>query len=162
MSYTYSEESDLLVGDMMFGPSTSKQKYIDGAADDMNAKIGYIYSLPLAPVSPLTALPEYEQLLLKSINNKLASGRLIMDMAIGGEQQTLHAYAKRLVDEANQELMCIANGDVELSAERRATDAVVIAKNTPGIRNVDEESLVLGFENTVMRGRPWYSRPGAL
>lgn len=165
MSEMYSEEGDLLIGDMMLSPTLDKSRYIQAAADDINAKLGYLYKLPLVNQA-FGALPEYQKLLLKSINNKLASGRLILDVAVGGEQATLHAYGMRLINEATNDLMCIANGDVQLDSERRVTDAESASTMVPSVRNYDEESLLLGFENSVMRGGPldpgWWSRPGAV
>lgn len=160
----YSEQADLLIGDMLLSPTLDRDRYIQSAADDINAKIGYLYKIPLVPTD--TELPLYQVLLLKSINNKLASGRLILDVAVGGEQATLHAYGLRLISEAMNDLMCIANGDVELLAERRVTATDQAARLTPSVTNYDDESLMLGFENTVLKGRPldpaWYSRPGKL
>lgn len=155
----YSTVGDMLVGDMMFPAGFDKQKYVTIAAEEMDAKLGVLYALPLAPLEG-AELPLHERLLLKTINNKLASGRLIMDIAIGSEQAAVHAYASRMVNEATRELVLLANGEVDLSAVRR--EVAEAALRVPSVTNVDEESLLLGFENTVLRGEGWYSRPGAL
>lgn len=151
----YSAESDLLTGDMMISARVSKAKFINDAADEIDAKIGWIYETPI----PVADLPRHQALLLKQINNKLASGRLILTLDIAGEQNSLHAYGYRLVREATEELNLIANGVVDLDAPR--LDVEVTANDlTPAIRNHDQESLLLGFEETVLRGTPWWSRPG--
>lgn len=171
----YSEVGDLLLGDMVLGPTVNKQQFVDSAADDMNGKLGVIYKLPLQTTESVSpdgdswktdpgALPEYQQLLLKGCNNKMASGRLILTLDTAGEQTTLHAYGKSLIDEAMAELYCLANGDVDLSAVKTDVAPVTGGKKTPGIKQYDEESLLLGFETNVMGvERPfskWYTRPG--
>lgn len=178
----YSEVGDLLLGDLVLGGGVDRQKFIDQAADDMDAKLGWLYQLPLRPAVPAgevqtdpqgdappvaendwEALPTHEGLLLKGINNKLASGRLILTLDIAGEGTTLHAYGYQLVREANAELSILSNGEAWLTAQRAHPDEEGEADTrTPGIINYDEESLLLGFENTVMRRMtlPWSSQPG--
>lgn len=171
----YSGAEDLLLGDLELG-STNSQKFIDAAAEEMDSKLGVLYQLPLRKAGqdytdeelPVAwkDLPTFQVLLLKHCNNKLASGRLILAISQSAEAPTVHAYGKALIDEAMNELYCLANADVDLSAAR-VTDAVVAPENkTPGIKQYDEESLLLGFEKSVMSGSPWtpgwYSRPGDL
>lgn len=167
----YSEPDALLLGDLILGGGVDKQKFIDQAAEDIDAKLGWIYELPiklalpegeLRPADPdnWTRLPLHEQLLLKGINNKLASGRLILTIDVAGEDSKLQAYGYFLVQEANAELMALANGEIYLSAIRYDPGDQVIRDVIPSVKNQDEESLLLGFENTVMRGCPWWSRPG--
>lgn len=159
----YSEEGDLLVGDVLLPGGFNKDKYIAEATDEIDSKLGFLYSLPIRGAGePPADLPPHEQLLLKVISNKLASGRLIMDVAMAGERQSVHAYGRRLVDEATNDLMQIANGVVEIHAVRLETAVAQEASKIPTVRNQDEESLLLGFENTVLRSEPWYSRPGAV
>ena len=164
-----------MLGDIVVGQGVDRTRFIQQAADDMDAKLGWIYELPLrrqgqtidpqAPVIDPTDdwknLPTHQVLLLKGINNKLASGRLILTLDIAGEGSTLHAYGWQLVREANAELAVLSNGEVFLAAARITDDqAEHDDSRIPGISQPDSESLVLGFENTVMRGVPWYSRPG--
>lgn len=155
----YSDVTDLLLGDLVINPTVDKQKFVDQAAEEIDSKLGWLYKLPLEAISPATLLPGYQLLLLKGINNKLATGWLILTLDIAGEGTTLHAYGWALVREARSELMSLANGEVLLSATRIQSD-LNISDKIPGIHNEDSESLLLGFENTVMRGVPWYSRPG--
>lgn len=165
----YSEEADLLLGDLILSPTLDKQKFIDEAADEINAKLGWLYVLPLAPVGadPVTAtswedLATHEVLTLKTINNRLASGRLILTLDIAGEGTQLHAYGWYLVREALSDLMAIANGQVDLNAIRVNPVESGYADRTPGITNEDDESLLLGFVNTVHNDTPWFSRPGSI
>lgn len=174
----YSVEGDLLLGDVLLGPGFSKAKAVQDAADEMDAKLGYLYALPLRPITPegenplpapdpgepdnrWKSLPAHQVLLLKGINNRLASGRLILAMAVGQEGTTLHAYGYNLVQEALAELLFLANGTAILDAEKMVpVDPDEIGNKAPVAVNHDSESLLEGFESTVMRGKPWYSRPG--
>lgn len=156
----YSSEGDLLIGDVLLPAGFNQAKYITEATDEIDSKLGFLYQLPLTAVEG--DLPPHEALLLKVISNKLASGRLIMDIAMAGERQSVHAYGRRLVDEATNDLLLLANGTVELHAVRSATNVAQESAKVPTIRNQDDESLTLGFENTVLRQEPWYSRPGVL
>jgi hypothetical protein len=165
----YSTVADLLLGDIVLNPALNKQKAVDDAAEEMDSKLGWLYALPLAPVGtdPVTAtsweaLPDHQVLLLKHINNKLASGRLVMALAMPGEQSSLHAYGWNLVKEATAELLLLANGSVLLEAIPLTDTIITSATLAPATINYDSESLLAGFENTVLRGTPWYSRPGTV
>lgn len=158
----YSTVADLLIGDLPIGGATNPQAFVDTAAEEMDSKLGWLYATPIAWEGGDG--PRHEVLLLKQINNKLASGRLILTLAIAEEGTSLHAYGLRLVTEATTELMLIANGDVDLTATK-AESGDVAAQPIPGVRNYDDESLLLGFEENVLRGRGdglrrWYTRPG--
>lgn len=153
----YCEETDLLLGDIRM-PNMDIPKYIESAADEIDSKLGYVYELPLTWSG--TEVPRHEGLLLKSINVRLATGRLLMAAFTSGEDRSLHAYGKSLIDAALADLMCLANGDVDISAGKTDTPVANQDNLVPGIVNHDSESLLDGFENSVMRGVPWYSRPG--
>ncbi len=164
----YSVVADLLLDDLRLKPDFPKQKFVDQAAEEMDSKLGFRFALPLRlegelVPSPTTwlALPPHQVLLLKTINNRLASGRLILSIAVGGEQTSLHAYGYSLVQAALIDLMMVANGDVIFDTALLVPTTPFESK-APAGTNHDEESLLLGFENSVMRDRPWYSRPGAL
>lgn len=153
---SYSTVGDLLTGDLHISLKIDKQKFIDDAAEEIDSKIGFLYTLPL----PFVSLPKHQQLLLKQINNKLASGRLILTLDIVGEENALHAYGLRLVNEAMGELMLIANGQVDLDAPRLVPADDTYVDKTPAGYNRDAESAVDQFENSFMRGEPSYWTPG--
>lgn len=155
----YSRESDLLLGDLMISPKFDKRSFVDDAADEIDAKLGFIYKLPLAGEGDVE-LPPHELLLLKQINNKLASGRLILTVATAGEQNALHAYGLRLVTEATNDLMLIANGVVDLTAVRLGVGATEVRDSAPSIHNHDAESGVDMYEGAVMRPGGAYWNPG--
>jgi hypothetical protein len=164
----YSDASDLLIGDVIISGSIDKEQFIQGAADEIDSKIGWLYQTPIkvegdpSADPPIPALPRHEALLLKGINNKLASGRLIMALDVAGEQTTLHAYGARMVKEAMDELLMIANGDIDLHAPRNEDAAIPVENRIPGVAQEDDESLLLGFVSTVHKGRPWRTEPGKI
>jgi len=156
----YSGIDDLLIGDLLIPDSFSKEKFIGDAADEIDARLGYVYVLPLTQ-DGTAPLPDHELKLLKLISNKMASGRLILALDVAGEDTALHAYGYRLVTEANNDLMALANGAADLTAVRRPVGGTV-RDMAPAIVNHDEESAVDMFEATVMRGEPSYWNPGTV
>lgn len=153
----YSEPDDLLLGDLVVPATIDKGKVVASAAEEIDSKLGFVYALPLRfqtdpPPDPddWTGLPIHQQLLLKQMNNKLASGRLILMLDLAGEDTSLHAYGLRLVTEATNEMMMIANGTVDLDAVRLAPlDSH--PDRAPVVSNHDEESAVEMFEYATMR-----------
>lgn len=97
---SWAEVDDLLIGDIpTSGVDTGR--YLNAAADEITVRLGEIYSLPL----PASAdLPEHQRMLLRLIHSRLASGRLILSLALGEEQASLHAYGQSLVEWAYQQL----------------------------------------------------------
>lgn len=150
----YSSTDDLLLGDLLLPAEFDLDKWVNLASDEMDSRLGFTY------VIPLTGLTDTESLFLRDINNKLASGRLILAQAIGGEDNRLQAYGESLIKDALASLNALTMGDIDLSAAPRIEESADNA-DAPGVINHDHESLMLGFENTVLRGEPWLTRPGA-
>lgn len=144
----YCSKTDLLTGDIplagKYGDGTS---FVNLAADEIDAQIGHIYVTPVVfdesdPQKAAKVRPA--KLLLKKINTLLASGRIILDQAAGGEDDNLHAYGKSMVDEALVLLSGLMAGKIVL------TDAPIIEgtetkANGPSIAQADPYSLVEGF-----------------
>lgn len=154
----YSEVVDLLVGDIVLG-SVDPEKYVNAAADEMDSRIGFVYQLPL-PTVDTTPEPLSLQAaaILKNINNKLASGRLIMAQSIGAERHEVHAYGKSLVDEAYAELALVLNGALPLVGAPPVEG--VDTTGGPAIYNRDEVSSVEAYEDEFF-GQYGVWRPGA-
>lgn len=100
----YCDVSDLLIGDLRLPAAVSVLKYIESAAEEMDSRIGNVYRVPV------TIDPDKRQAyvatitFLRSINARLASGRIIMAVASFMELNSVHAYAKNLVDGAMKDL----------------------------------------------------------
>lgn len=140
----YCVPADLLLGDMLLS-----SKYGDGsafvglAADEIDAQIGNLYVTPV--VIPDTPRNRPSLLLLKKINTLLASGRIVMDQAIGGEDRSLQAYGKSLIDEAVMLLNKISNKEIILIGAEEHEDVGDDPNTAISISNEDDVSLVESF-----------------
>ncbi len=148
----YSLVTDLLIGDVQLGALLDAQMFVNDAADEMNVRIGMVYDLPL-PVS----MPVHIRTLLKMINNRIASGRLIMSAAVGGQMRELHAYGESLVRDAYADLEKILNGTIPL-------DGAVVKENGnqslgPSIISGDAYSAVTAFERFAYPEYPGLAEP---
>jgi hypothetical protein len=152
----YSAEEDLLLGDLRVSEKIDKGKYVDDAAEEIDSKIGELYVLPLSAVAPATDLAPHSRILLKRINNQLATGRLIL--ALHGGDEHLHAYGLSLVNGALGELAMIANGVTSLVGAARVAGSGEGAG--PSIVNQDAYSATAAFEAFVMGGVDTIWRPG--
>lgn len=145
----YSEVTDLLTGNIPIASYVDPQKFVNDAGDEIDSKIGFIYKTPVdvrEVAENKTSRPA--RLLLKRISNHLASGRLLMALDAGGEDDRVHAYALKLVSDATMALDAIASGKVVLDgAEQEDTEN--IKPTTPLIGNLDAESNVEAFYNRI-------------
>lgn len=95
---------DLLTGDIPLPVVISAQQYINSAADEIDAALGQIYVTPIVlDVTSPAVRPSV--LVLKGVNAKLASGRIIMAADAGGQDTVLHAYGLSLIREAQATLV---------------------------------------------------------
>lgn len=148
----YCTRENLLVGDIPFSPN-EQDRYVNEAADEMDAEIGVEYNLPL----PMNLMPIHVRMKLKTCNAQLASGRLLMSRAAHGEDNSLHAYGASLVKEAKATLALIKCGQFELiNATRRISPN---SGNAPSIIQGDSKSAIDAFySNTGDTMNIW--RPG--
>lgn len=153
---TYSETGDLLLGDL---PSPrDAEKYVQDATDEINSKLGFRYVVPIVVDQSVPAnLPTI--LLLKRINNHLASGRLVCAKAASGSQQEVHQYGLSLIREAELALNQLVSGEMTLpGATFQSSDDV--GQSGPIISNIDAASNVEAFYGMVTTpggypGQPW-------
>lgn len=151
----YCGTEDLLNGNIPFASYTDPEKYIQDAADEIDSRIGFLYSTPVDLTR--TELIRPARLLLKRINAWLATGRLLMAVDAGGEDNRLHAYAARLVRDATLALDSIVSGGTILEGALTVAGATVEVQLPIHVFNLDQESNVEAFYNRVMN--PNY-RPG--
>lgn len=149
----YCVSTDLLVGDLPLPSYIDVQKIVDDAADEIDSKIGFIYKTRVDMADDgLVARPA--RLLLKRLNVFIASGRLLMNVATADEDSQVHAYAARLLREAEQALQAIAKGQVVLEGADRVKNAVDEIRG-PVYSNKDPESYVEAFYDRIVS--PTYS-----
>lgn len=140
----YCSTDDLLLGNVPV-PATA-QTYVDTAAEEMDSILGLRY---VTPVELDEQNPKQRPffLLLKRINAWLASGRLLMALDAGGEDDQVHQYAERLVNEALMALKQIADGSILLPGGE-SIDPEAPKTTGPMAAFADDASAVETF-NTV-------------
>lgn len=148
----YSVVGDLLTGKIPTPDYLDLQKIVDDAADEIDSKIGVVYTTPI-DISENGPVSRPARLLLKRINNFIATGRLILAVASPTENSQIHAYGWYLIREATTAINAIVRGDIEL------TGATLIEVATepdalPLIGNMDVESNVEAFYDRI--GNPNY------
>lgn len=139
----YCEEKDLLLGDMQVPRTVSKAEWIQSAADEMDAWIGQVYVIPI-PLDPMDSAHQADILLLKKINQFLATGRIIVASNAAHQDNRLHAYGQQLIDDARQELARITAGRTLLEAAEPLVQ-VEMRKSPLLITHRDETSYVDAF-----------------
>lgn len=151
----YCTVSDLLLRtDLTLPSAIDAQKYINDAADEIDARIGLLYKTPVK--IPTQDLEKYRTtiLTLKTINVQLATGRIIMSISSPHENSELDAYGNYLVREANARLNQIANRTYILEgapANENTPDEGSVSRTM--IYNLDADSSVEGFYNLVNSAR---------
>lgn len=143
----YSTKDDLRIGDIRlpvrYGDGSS---FVVSAAEEIDAQLGHIYVTPFV-IDAQVAQNRPAILILKKINNLIASGRLIMDMAASQEDTTLHAYGWAMLKEGLELLKALQSRSILLTGST-LIDYDGDGQKTPTgplIHNVDTESRVEGF-----------------
>jgi len=145
----YSETTDLLTGNVPTPAYLDPQRYVNDAADEIDSKIGFVYETPIDITdSSSNPVSRPVRLLLKRINNFLASGRLLLAVDAGAETDRVHSYGLYLIQEATASLDLIAQGKVDLDgAELLPADQASVT--APLLYNEDSESNVESFYNRI-------------
>lgn len=143
----YCEIMDLLLGDLTVAASVNKYTYINSAAAEMDGFIGQRYMLPL----DLSLAPDWIALKLKTINQNLATGRLVQALAVAHQDASVNAYGQHLIDSAMVELQGIANGTIALPG--LPLEPTSFRTTAPSITNHDDFSAIDQFEEGFMRPR---------
>lgn len=159
----YSASTDLLNGNIPIPQYLDKEKFVTDAADEIDSKIGFLYQTPI-DVATNSAVSRPARLLLKRINNHLATGRLLLAADAGGENDQVHAYGLFLIQEANAALDAIAAGEPVIEGAVKIDNGAGTVVSSVIVENLDPESHVEAFYDRVMN--PAYSfgyqRYGAL
>lgn len=151
----YCTVADLLIGDIPTSGALDPQKYVNDAADEIDSKIGFVYTTPI-PVDAASDTPRPVVLLLKRLNSHLASGRLILAATIPGEDERLNAYGASLVNEVEATILAIQSGQVILDGVTPG-GFTLPKKPVPMLLNGDDESAVDAYYDRVVN--PSYPRP---
>lgn len=138
----YCEAGDLLLGNIPT-QSVDSEKYVNDACDEIDSKLGFMYATPIVVDEAPQNRPT--RLMLKRLNVWLASGRLIMALDSGGQDDQLHQYALYLVSEATKTLEAILNGEIVLPGVDPASPDSTGIVTGPQQVNGDDYSLVEAY-----------------
>lgn len=142
----YCEKDDLLTGDIpLAGKYGDGTKFVELAADEIDAQIGHIYETPIEIAVEGHPENRPSQLLLKKINTLLASGRIVLDMAAGGEDDRLHAYGASMVKEALGLLDLLTKQAIVLTGADKIESVDDDPNTAVSLIQEDPYSLVEGF-----------------
>lgn len=144
----YSRTQDMLVGDIPLSSGSDAERYVNDAADEIDSRIGHIYSTPV-DVSDGSPVERPARLLLKRISNFLATGRYLMALQAPNQRLETNAYAERLIREASESLNMIAEGQIILEGAE-TEDGDELAPVGPLINNLDPESNVEAFYDRIV------------
>ena len=153
-STAYCEVVDLLIGDIPTPAYLDKQKFVDDAGDEIDSWLGARYVTPIVLQESLPAQrPSF--LMLKRINAHLASGRLLLSAATGGEDTDLHRYGWQLIQDALAALRSLVAGEpVLVGAQPADTSGMASSEGSiPLITNGDPYSQVDGFYEVLTPGQ---------
>lgn len=156
----YSVIGDLLTGDMQFPAYIDPDKFVASTAEEIDAVIGQLYITPV--VVATSPLSRSTMLILKKVNNFLASGRIILAMDAAGQNKQLHSYGKYMVTEAEGILKAITEGKITLAG---ATPILSGGGTAPVIVNAESTSTVDEFYSNFIpawppfiQDRVWFTR----
>lgn len=145
----YCEVVDLMIGDLPTSAALDPQKYVNDAADEIDSKIGFVYTTPI-PIDVDATTPRPVVLLLKRLNSHLATGRMILAATIIAEDQQLNAYGRNLVMDCELTISQIAMGQLLLDGVLASGLSALPTAHVPMILNKDTESAVDAFYDRVV------------
>lgn len=146
---TYSEVADLILGDI---PEPKDAiRWVQDATDEIDSKLGIRY---VTPIIIDDTVPAYRatSLLLKRVNNWLASGRLIVAKAASGSENQMNAYGVYLLTQAEMTLNQMTGGEMPLPG-LTPIDTTDVGASGPQISNLDAQSNVESFYTFVTTPR---------
>lgn len=133
----YAEKEDLRLGNIPLPAAPIAQRAVDQAAEEIDAALGFKYITPIIVPAGVPTKQAVDSL-LKQVNTFLASGRLILELTAGTEDNSLHSYAKYLVDQATKVLCQIKDGEIVLDGVSPANPDAIIAS---GPLHINQDSV---------------------
>ena len=156
----YCEVSDLLIGDLILPVEIDAGKYITSAAEEMDSRIGVLYTTPIEIEEADKEKFRATITFLRSINARLASGRILMAAATALELTTVHAYARNLVEGALADLKLIEDRKYILQGAKENTNPPETYVSSRAYSyNQDAVSAVDGFYAAVDPGNGVPNKP---
>jgi len=140
----YMTSSEVSFGDMPLPSWVDLEGVVQQAANDMDAVIGLRYKLPLR-LNPEDPNHRPILLMLNKINRYLVIGRVVIDAAIGHEDNSLQAYGNYHIRQAEAALKQIGDGKVEIPGAELLPSLIDDRRTGPMIFNKESRSLVDAF-----------------
>ena len=123
MAWAVENDIDEIVGDIPISSGISRTNFLNKAADEMNAYFSGIYSLPInIPASVASVISGATTNTLKSINQDLAGGWLLLSISSVHEDDSLHSFAKDLEKRALDKLKMIQANKMVLTGVDKDLD----------------------------------------
>jgi hypothetical protein len=145
----YCKVEDLLVGSTALPKGMEPQAYVDGAADEIDMRIGFTYVTPV-DIGESSAVERPVRLILKTLNVHLATGRLCLALAKNAQRTDLEPYGASLVRDALAMIGQIERGEITLiGAVRIEREGSGDQFTGPQIYNQDAESNVESFYDRI-------------
>ncbi len=139
----YCTQADLTLRNLNLPPGYDVSRRIEQASEEIDSMIGIVYVTPVS-LSETGPTPRHVSLTIKRICSALATGNIILELDVAGEESQLHAYGASLVSEARLMLRSIVDGSFVLEGveHRNQTET---SGNAPLFYNPDENSNVDSF-----------------
>jgi phage gp36-like protein len=144
----YCTAVDLVTGDMLPPRGITVDKIIADASLEIDSVLGQRYVTPIVFSNRPSSIADANKLRLCCAH--LASGRLILASAIGGEDVTLHGYGIYLVNHAMNMLTALVTGKIRLEDAVRLTDEQNQGKKGMLTNNGDAYSTIDDFYNNSL------------
>ena len=144
------EKQDLLLGDVTLGSSLDPEDFLRKAAEEMDAKIGQEWELPLP------ALPVEIATLLRVTQAHIATGRILLAQPMNAGTEDMNRYGASLVTRALADLgsWIDSQPDIDGATRVRAGDAtgptITNSENRSGFDVFDQ------FTSGQSMPVPWY------
>lgn len=143
----YSTVGDLLLGNIPLPAGDKADRAVQRASDEIDGILGARYKVP---INPSGAQQRSVKALLLTINNWLASGRLIEELTASSQTVEIHAYANKLISEAQATLLQIVSGQIILpGCELIGQDGGVSSETGPIIVNQDPSSQTAYYYDNI-------------
>jgi len=108
--YCVTTDVDQIIGELPISSGMSKQAFIDAAVAEMHTYMIGLYDVPVhIPSSVVSTTSGITTNILKSINQDLTAGRLILALDTTMENAANHSYGEWLVDNSIKKLEDIKN-----------------------------------------------------
>ena len=143
----YVSETEISFGDMGVPSYVDLEQVIETACNDVDAELGKRYKMPI-DLDPGVQQHKAAINMLNKIARYFVIGRVVIDAAIGSEDNNLQAYGNYHLRWADKVLKDIVDGDIIIpDQESILPDDDGSRVTAPIVMNRDSRSLVDAFYN---------------